>query len=105
MQINDTGTQIFGDADGWRAAKLLHHINGRAYPTTDTIAMKLGETLKVRFIGSSNGFIHPMHIHGGPFEVVAIDGQTVDRSARYFADTVNVAPEQRYDVIWKARAG
>jgi FtsP/CotA-like multicopper oxidase with cupredoxin domain len=36
-------------------------INGRAYPATDTISMRVGETLKVRFIGSSNGFIHPMH--------------------------------------------
>ncbi|MEO7206823.1 MAG: DUF4396 domain-containing protein [Steroidobacteraceae bacterium] len=78
-------------------------INGRAYPATDTIPMKLGETLKVRFIGSSNGFIHPMHIHGGPFQVVAVDGQTLETTARYFADTVNVAPGQRYDVIWKAR--
>ena len=53
-------------------------INGRAYPSTDTIMMKVGETLKVRFIGSNNGFIHPMHIHGGPFVVVA----TARRSRR-----------------------
>jgi FtsP/CotA-like multicopper oxidase with cupredoxin domain len=78
-------------------------INGRAYPATDTIHMRVGETLKVRFIGSNNGFIHPMHMHGGPFQVVAIDGQTLEPSARYFADTVNVGPGQRYDVIWKAR--
>jgi FtsP/CotA-like multicopper oxidase with cupredoxin domain len=78
-------------------------INGRAYPATDTIHMRVGETLKVRFIGSNNGFIHPMHIHGGPFQVVAIDGQTLEPGARYFADTVNVGPGQRYDVIWKAR--
>jgi hypothetical protein len=78
-------------------------INGRAYPATDTIRMRVGETLKVRFIGSNNGFIHPMHIHGGPFDVVALDGQTLQPSARYQADTINVAPGQRYDVIWKAR--
>jgi FtsP/CotA-like multicopper oxidase with cupredoxin domain len=78
-------------------------INGKAYPATDTIRMKLGETLKVRFIGTNNGFIHPMHIHGGPFEVVARDGMTIAPSARYLADTVNVGPGQRYDVIWKAR--
>lgn len=78
-------------------------INGRAYPSTDTIHMKVGETLKVRFIGTNNGFVHPMHIHGGPFEVVARDGETLAPSARYLADTVNVAPGQRYDVIWKAR--
>jgi manganese oxidase len=78
-------------------------INGRAYPATDTLHMRVGETLKVRFIGSNNGFIHPMHIHGGPFAVVAVDGQTLEPSARYFADTVNVGPGQRYDVIWEAR--
>jgi FtsP/CotA-like multicopper oxidase with cupredoxin domain len=78
-------------------------INGRAYPATDTIHMRVGETLKVRFIGSNNGFIHPMHIHGGPFQVVAIDGQTLAPNARYSADTVNVGPGQRYDVIWTAR--
>ncbi len=77
-------------------------INGRAYPSTDTIRMRVGETLKVRFIGSNNGFIHPMHIHGGPFQVVAKDGQTLQPSARYFADTVNVGPGERYDVIWRA---
>jgi len=78
-------------------------INGKAYPSTDTIHMKVGETLKVRFIGTNNGFIHPMHIHGGPFEVVARDGETIPPSARYLADTVNVGPGQRYDVIWTAR--
>jgi hypothetical protein len=78
-------------------------INGRAFPSTDTIPMRVGETLKVRFVGSNNGFIHPMHIHGGPFQVVAVDGQTLQPSARYFADTINVGPGQRFDVIWQAR--
>jgi FtsP/CotA-like multicopper oxidase with cupredoxin domain len=78
-------------------------INGRAYPSTDTIKMNVGETLKVRFIGSSSGFIHPMRIHGGPFTVVARDGETLSPAARYEADTVNVGPGQRYDVIWPAR--
>lgn len=77
-------------------------INGRSFPATDTIKMKVGETLKVRFVGTSNGFIHPMHIHGGPFEVVARDGETLAPSARFKADTINVAPGQRFDVIWKA---
>jgi FtsP/CotA-like multicopper oxidase with cupredoxin domain len=44
-----------------------------------------------------------MHVHGGPFEVVARDGATLSENARYFADTVNVGPGQRYDVIWTAR--
>ena len=77
-------------------------INGRAYPATDTIHMKVGETVKLRFIGSSTGFIHPLHVHGGPFEVVARDGMTLAPAGRFLADTINVGPGQRYDVIWKA---
>ncbi|API52027.1 copper oxidase [Rhizobium leguminosarum] len=77
-------------------------INGRAYPETDIIKIKVGETLKVRFVGSNNGFIHPMHIHGGPFTVVARDGINLSPTARFEADTVNVGPGQRYDVIWTA---
>lgn len=77
-------------------------INGRAYPATDTVKMKVGETLKVRFVGSSSGFIHPMHIHGGPFTVVARDGETLAKEARFRTDTVNVGPGQRFDVLWTA---
>jgi FtsP/CotA-like multicopper oxidase with cupredoxin domain len=78
-------------------------INGKAYPSTDTVAMKVGQTIKLRFVGTNNNFVHPMHVHGGPFEVVAVDGVTLNESARYQADTVNVGPGQRYDVVWTAR--
>ncbi|WP_344870071.1 copper oxidase [Deinococcus aetherius] len=78
-------------------------INGKAYPETDIIRMRVGQTVRLRFVGSNNNFVHPMHVHGGPFEVVARDGETLRESARYLADTVNVGPGQRYDVIWKAR--
>lgn len=78
-------------------------INGKAYPSTETVNMRVGERLLVRFIGSSNGFIHPMHIHGGPFRIVATDGSPVPPAAQIDKDTVNVAPGERYDVIWTAR--
>jgi FtsP/CotA-like multicopper oxidase with cupredoxin domain len=78
-------------------------INGKAYPETEAIPMRVGETIKLRFIGTNNNFIHPMHVHGGPFTVVARDGYTLAPAARFDADTVNVGPGQRYDVIWKAR--
>jgi len=77
-------------------------INGKSFPATDTIRMKVGQTLKVRFVGSHTTAIHPMHIHGGPFEVAAVDGMTLADPARYLADTVNVGPGQRFDVLWKA---
>jgi FtsP/CotA-like multicopper oxidase with cupredoxin domain len=78
-------------------------INGRAYPSTDVIHMRVGQSVKIRFIGTSNNFIHPMHVHGGPFTVVARDGVTLSPSGRYDADTINLGPGQRYDVIWPAR--
>lgn len=77
-------------------------INGKAFPATDTVKMKVGETIKLRFVGSNNNFVHPMHVHGGPFTVVARDGYVLSKGARFQADTVNVGPGQRYDVIWKA---
>jgi FtsP/CotA-like multicopper oxidase with cupredoxin domain len=78
-------------------------INGKAYPATDTIHMRVGERVLLRFIGSSNTFIHPMHVHGGPFTIVATDGDPVPEEARLDKDTVNVAPGERYDVVWTAR--
>jgi len=78
-------------------------INGKAYPETETLRMRVGETIKLRFIGTNNNFVHPMHVHGGPFTVVARDGYLLPEAARFEADTVNVGPGQRYDVIWKAR--
>ncbi len=78
-------------------------INGKAYPATQDIAMEVGERLRVRFIGSHNNFVHPMHIHGGPFEIVETDGYPVPKGARLIKDTVNVGPGERYDVIWEAR--
>jgi FtsP/CotA-like multicopper oxidase with cupredoxin domain len=78
-------------------------INGKAYPETQHVSMKVGDRLRVRFIGTHNNFIHPMHIHGGPFEIVETDGYPVPPAARLIKDTVNVGPGERYDVIWEAR--
>ncbi len=78
-------------------------INGKAYPETETINMKVGEKVRLRFIGSNNNFVHPMHVHGGAFEVVQTDGNPIPESARIEKDTINVGPGERYDVIWEAR--
>jgi len=78
-------------------------INGKAYPATDTIEMKVGQKVRLRFIGSNNNFIHPMHVHGGPFTIIETDGNPVPATAQIEKDTVNVGPGERYDVIWTAR--
>ena len=65
--------------------------------------MRVGERVRGRFIGSNNNFVHPMHIHGGPFTVVQLNGNIVPEVARQELDTVNVGRRQRYDDIWEAR--
>jgi FtsP/CotA-like multicopper oxidase with cupredoxin domain len=65
--------------------------------------MRVGERVRLRFIGSNNNFVHPMHVHGGPFTIVQTDGNPVPPGGRVEKDTVNVGPGERYDVIWEAR--
>ncbi len=77
-------------------------INGKSYPATEVVKARVGERLLFRFIGTGQ-FIHPMHIHGGPFEIVATDGNPVPEGARLRKDTVLVGPGERYDVVWTAR--
>ncbi len=78
-------------------------INGKSYPETETVRMEVGDRLRIRFIGSHNNFVHPMHVHGGPFEIVEADGNVVPEGSRLLKDTVNVGPGERYDVVWEAR--
>jgi manganese oxidase len=42
-------------------------------------------------------------LHGGPFEIVEIDGFPMPCGARLTKDTVNVGPGERYAVVWQAR--
>lgn len=79
-------------------------INGKAYPATQTVNAKVGDNILFRFIGTNSSQIHPMHIHGGPFKIVATDGNPVPEGAQFQKDTINVGPGERYDVLWPARA-
>ena len=76
-------------------------INGKWWPATDTVRVRVGDRVRLRFIGSG-AFAHPMHIHGGPFQIVATDGSAFPAAAQLTKDTVNVSPGERYDVIWTA---
>jgi FtsP/CotA-like multicopper oxidase with cupredoxin domain len=78
-------------------------INGKAYPETDAVRARVGERIRFRFVGSNTVAIHPMHIHGGPFRLVETDGNRVPHAAQIQKDTVNVAPGERYDIVWTAR--
>jgi manganese oxidase len=72
-------------------------INGKSFPATETIPVKKGDRVRIRFMGIGQ-FVHPMHLHGMPFKIVATDGYPVPEAAQLTKDTVLVAPGERYDV-------
>jgi FtsP/CotA-like multicopper oxidase with cupredoxin domain/plastocyanin len=71
-------------------------INGKAYPATDPVISEVDQPMLIHYY--SEGLqIHPMHLHHVPQLVVAKDGFPLAQP--YWADTVNVAPGERYTVL------
>lgn len=70
-------------------------INGKAFPDTETINAKVGQKIRLRFVGSGQ-MIHPMHLHGFPFKITETDGNPVPEIAQLMKDTIAVAPGERY---------
>lgn len=72
-------------------------INGKSFPDTQPILLKHGQTVRLRLIGASE-MIHPMHLHGHFFNIVAEDGHTLTQPIE--KDTVQVAPGETYDLTF-----
>jgi FtsP/CotA-like multicopper oxidase with cupredoxin domain len=73
-----------------------YSLNGKSFPATAPIAAKRGDWILVHYF-NEGGQIHPMHLHQFDQVVVAKDGFPLDNP--YLADTVNVAPGERYSVL------
>lgn len=78
-------------------------INGKSYPETETISVRVGQRIRLRLVGSGQ-FVHPMHLHGQPFRIVATDGNPVSQAVQLIKDTVLIGPGERYDLEFVARA-
>jgi FtsP/CotA-like multicopper oxidase with cupredoxin domain len=76
-------------------------INGKSFPSTETITVKKGDLVRLRLIAIGQ-LIHPMHLHGMSFKIVATDGHPVPEAAQLTKDTVSVAPGERYDIEFTA---
>jgi len=83
MMLNDTGTIGFS-------------LNGKSFPATAPVVAKLGDWVEVHYM-NEGVMIHPMHLHGLAQLVIAKDGYPVPQP--YQADTVTVAPGERYTVL------
>ena len=74
-------------------------LNGKSFPATAPMVLAKGQWASVHYY--NEGLTpHPMHLHGFPQLVYAKDGIPLDQP--YWADTINVAPGERYSVIFQA---
>jgi FtsP/CotA-like multicopper oxidase with cupredoxin domain len=71
-------------------------LNGKGFPATAPVIANPGDTLLVHYY--NEGLLpHPMHLHRVPQLVVAKDGFALEQP--YWADTLNIAPGERYSVL------
>ncbi len=76
----------------------LFTINGRAFPDTEPLKVKKGELVRIRMINAGTSTIHPMHLHGHQFKVVAVDGNPVPKAAQLTRNTQPIHPGETYDI-------
>lgn len=75
-------------------------INGRLHPETPVLVVRDGDLVRVTIINRSPDD-HPMHLHGHTALVLARNGQPTTGSP-WWADTLNVAPGETYDIAFRA---
>lgn len=86
-------TMVLGDGP------LGYTLNGKGFPATAPLVVQKGDRVRVRFMNEGQ-LIHPMHLHGFHFDVIARDGYPIREP--YRVDTLSVAPGERYDVEFTA---
>ena len=79
---------------------MLWTINGEVFPDTPMRMVREGDLVKTTFVNRS--FMdHPMHLHGHHVLVLSRNGEPVSGSP-WWADTLNVAPGESYEVAFRA---
>lgn len=74
-------------------------LNGKSFPATEPMVLEQGQWAAVHYYNEGLT-AHPMHLHQMPQLVYAKDGIPLDHP--YWADTINVAPGERYSVLFHA---
>ena len=78
------------------AGVIGYSLNGKSFPATEPTVVSTDEWIVVEYYNEGLQ-IHPMHMHQFPQLVYAKDGFPLD--SPYYADTINVAPGERYSVL------
>lgn len=89
---NQEATVMLGDGE------LGYTLNGKGFPATAPIVANRGSKVLLRFLNAGQ-MLHPMHLHGFHFTVIARDGRP---TTPYVLDTLTVAPGERYDAVFTA---
>lgn len=72
-------------------------LNGKSFPATEPYTLRVGQTMLVHYLNEGLTS-HPMHLHQPTGWIVAKDGVPLDEP--WPTDTVNVAPGERYSVLY-----
>ncbi len=83
-------TVVLGDGP------LGYTLDGKSFPATSPLTAHLGDRVLIRLSNMGN-MLHPMHLHGYHFQVLAQDGSPLEQP--YDADTLVIAPGETYDVL------
>jgi manganese oxidase len=86
MVLNDAGT-------------IGLSLNGKSFPATEPVTLKVGESMIVHYLNEGL-MAHPMHLHQPVGYIIAKDG--VPLTTPMPSDTINVAPGERYTVLYTA---
>ena len=73
-------------------------LNGKSFPATEPTTLKVGQVLEVNYYNEGL-MAHPMHMHQPVGWIIAKDGMPLDEAMP--ADTILVAPGERYTVLYK----
>ncbi|MEK7602907.1 MAG: copper oxidase [Patescibacteria group bacterium] len=80
----------------------LFTINGLAYPDIEALNVKAGERVRLRLINPGSMPIHPIHLHGHQFKIVAVDGNELAPAQQYYRNTIPVGPGESFDIEFVA---
>lgn len=92
-KVDKTVNMVLDDAGNIGLA-----LNGKSFPATEPYSMKVGQVMEVNYFNEGL-MIHPMHMHQPVGWIIAKDGHPLATPEP--ADTIAVAPGERYTVLYK----
>ncbi|MFD0959633.1 multicopper oxidase family protein [Paenibacillus chungangensis] len=79
----------------------LYTMNGKSGDAITPLRVKEGDTVRLRLVNA--GYIsHSLHLHGHDFKLITTDGQPLNNPASISDQLIQIAPGERYDIVFEA---